>query len=251
MKKFVDINCDMGESYGHFKVGNDDAIMPFISSCNLACGFHGGDPLTILKSLKRAIHHELRIGAHPSLLNLRGFGRDVMEISVETLEADLIYQISALSGMAKSLGKDISYIKPHGYLYQLVNHQEKYASCMIRVAKMTMAEPQIMGLPASYLNLLCQNENISFIREAFLDRRYHPNGGLQSRKEEGAVLHSPEEVIIQLKNILNGKIETSDGRWIAMEADSLCIHGDHPNSVAIATEVYNYLKENSIKLNSN
>lgn len=245
----IDINCDMGESYGHFKVGQDSAIMPHISSCNIACGFHGGDPLTLLKTLELADAFDLTIGAHPSFHDLQGFGRTFIHISPENLLSDLCYQISALMGMAQYVGTSISYIKPHGAMYGWINDHELPAEILVQLAsKFGLA---IMGKPGSKLACFADLGNVVYIREGFIDRRYLLDGNLQSRNEEGAVFHHSDEVITQVTDILMfQEVTTSEGSTIPIQVDSLCIHGDHPNSPEIAHKVHHRLKELGIAMKS-
>lgn len=249
MRKTIDINCDMGESFGHFQIGNDKEILPHVSSCNIACGFHGGDPYTIYQTLELAAKYGKNVGAHPSYLNLRGFGRETMDVPTDRLEADLIYQISALSGMAKSAGTKISYVKPHGFLYHQVGQKDEIAYCLLSAVEKIDSSLAIMGFPYSRMEEICRHKGFRFIREGYLDRRYLSGGKLLSRKEQGAILHSPPHILQQMEDILlHGMVRTFSGDPIPLEVESLCIHGDHPNSAEIAREVFHHLEKISIDL---
>jgi len=225
----IDINCDLGESYGHFKMGNDDAIFPYISSCNIACGFHGGDPLQIENTIKKALKYEVQIGAHPSYPDLAGFGRRKIDLSHEELKAAIKYQIAALKGMVQSLGGELKYVKAHGALYNSIAHDEREAETFLSAVKEMDSNLAILGLAGSPFQNYCEDNGWQFLREGFLDRRYLQDGRLMARKEKGSVLESVQESIDQLKTIVNKEtVETSSGTFIPMKVDSLCIHGDNP-----------------------
>ncbi|WP_296623433.1 5-oxoprolinase subunit PxpA [Marivirga sp.] len=225
----IDINCDLGESFGQFIMGNDDAIFPYISSCNIACGFHGGDPLHIENTIKKALQHNVQIGAHPSYPDLAGFGRRKIVLSHEELKASVKYQISALIGMVKSLGGELKYIKAHGALYNSIAFGEKEANTFLSAVKEIDPDLAILGLAGSPFQEITQQCGFRFIREGFLDRRYQDDGSLMPRKEKGSVLESVEESINQFISIAQkGEVQTASGKRITMEVDSLCIHGDNP-----------------------
>ncbi|MEO0898367.1 MAG: 5-oxoprolinase subunit PxpA [Bacteroidota bacterium] len=247
MKAYIDINCDMGESYGHFTVGNDEAIMPYISSCNLACGFHGGDPLTMMKSLELAQAHQVRIGAHPGFQDVAGFGRRFMQLQPDEFLSMLCYQVSALMGMAEYVGSKVHYIKAHGAMYAWVNHDENAAQIMLKVA--STFDLAIMGKPHSLLHSLAETKDISFIREGFADRKYLHDGKLQKRSEEGAVLSSEHDIIEQVSRLLQEiPLQTADSASLKVEVDSICIHGDHSHSPRNARLIHNLLQELEIQL---
>ncbi|WMN11088.1 5-oxoprolinase subunit PxpA [Marivirga salinae] len=225
----IDINCDLGESFGQFIMGNDDAVFPHISSCNIACGFHGGDPLHIENTIKKALHHKVQIGAHPSYPDLAGFGRRKILLSAEELKASVKYQISALMGMVKALGGELKYIKAHGALYNSIAHDEKEAKTFLFAVKEINPDLAILGLSASPFEGIAQSLGFQFIREGFLDRCYQDDGSLMPRKEKGSVLESVEESLNQFISIAQKReVETASGKRIPMQVDSLCIHGDNP-----------------------
>jgi|3_EtaG_2_1085321.scaffolds.fasta_scaffold20464_2 UPF0271 protein len=225
----IDINCDLGESFGQFIMGNDDAVFPYISSCNIACGFHGGDPLHIENTIKKALHYNVQIGAHPSYPDLAGFGRRKIVLSHEELKAAVKYQISALIGMVKSLGGELKYVKAHGALYNSIAFGEKEANTFLSAIKEINPDLAILGLAGSPFQEITEESGLQFIREGFLDRSYHDDGSLMPRKEKGAVLETVEDSINQFISIAqNGEVQTTSGKRIPMEVDSLCIHGDNP-----------------------
>ncbi len=230
----IDINCDMGESYGNFKIGNDSAIFPFITSCNIACGFHGGDPLHLEKTIKGALAYEVQIGAHPSYPDLAGFGRRKMQIPEEELRALVKYQIVALKGMVESLGGKLQYVKPHGALYNTAAHQAAEAMAIIRAIQEVDDSLYLMGLAGSPIQQLALQKQVPFIAEAFADRKYMEDGRLRSRSAIGAVIDSPAEAAQQVLDIvLNQRVETYEGDFWSLEAQSICIHGDNPAAVAL------------------
>ncbi len=245
----IDINCDLGESFGQFIMGNDDAIFPHISSCNIACGFHGGDPFHIEKTIKKALHYKVQIGAHPSYPDLAGFGRRKILLSDEELKAAVKYQISALRGMTESLGGKLKYIKAHGALYNSIAHDEKEAETFLSAVKEINPDLAILGLAGSPFQEITKSFGFRFIREGFLDRRYQDDGSLMSRREKGSVLESVEDSLNQFLSIAQkGEVETASGKRIPMEVDSLCIHGDNPLAEEILTAIHQL--EQPITVNS-
>ena len=225
----IDINCDLGESFGHFSVGNDEAIFPYISSCNIACGFHGGDPLHIENTIEKALYYKVQIGAHPSYPDLAGFGRRKIILSNQELKASIKYQVSALMGMVKSQGGELKYVKAHGALYNSIAHDERAAGVFLAAVKEINPKLAVLGLSESPFEQLCLNQGFQFIKEGFLDRQYQEDGSLMPRKEKGAILDSVEASLNQFRSIaLQKEVQASSGKMISMEADSLCIHGDNP-----------------------
>lgn len=234
----IDLNCDMGESYGRFKVGNDEAIFPYVTSSNIACGFHGGDPLHIENTIKGAIAHGVRIGAHPAYPDLSGFGRRRMQLGRDELKAVVKYQIAALKGMTESLGGRLAYVKPHGALYNTAADDASEAFCIIQAIREIDPELALMGLAGSIMEETARREQIPFIAEAFADRRYESNGRLRSRSKEGAVIAAPEQAAGQVFSIARHKqVESYDGAIVPVDAQSVCIHGDNPSAISILQAV--------------
>ena len=228
------LNCYLGESYGNFTIGNDIAIFPYISSCNIACGFHGGDPLTLQKTIKAALAQGLRLGAHPAYPDLQGFGRRQMDLSSNELEATIRYQVAALKGMIESLGGKLAYVKPHGALYNKMANNADESRTVIQTIQSIDPDLQLMGLAGSTTQTVAKEMGISFIAEAFADRRYTKQGKLVSRSVKGAVINDPELVFKQVQMIVNeGLVESLDGTIIPISAQSICIHGDNPKAIAI------------------
>ncbi len=230
----IDINCDLGESFGTFQKGQDAAVFPFLTSCNIACGFHGGDPWHMEQTIQLALQHQVRIGAHPSYPDLQGFGRRSMQIPAPELKAMIKYQIAALKGMAESQGGTLTYVKPHGALYNDAAKDAALAATILQAIQELDASLSLMGLAGSEMQHQAQSKGHPFLAEAFADRRYRKDGRLQSRQEKGAVLHDPEKVCEQVLQIVTRQgVETVEGDWLPILADSICIHGDNPAAIEI------------------
>ena len=230
----ININCDMGESYGHFKVGNDDAIFPYIDSCNIACGFHGGDPFHMEATIKKAIAHDVIIGAHPAYPDLAGFGRRKMQIPPKELKAILKYQIAAIKGMTESLGGQLAYVKPHGALYNTAASSREETTVIIDAIQSIDSQLSLMGLAGSVVEMMAKEQQIPFIAEAFADRKYTADGRLQSRQIEGAVIHDPQQSAAQVLSIIQKQqVVSASGTIVPIIAQSVCIHGDNPAAVVI------------------
>ncbi|RMG76868.1 MAG: LamB/YcsF family protein [Bacteroidetes bacterium] len=235
---FIDINCDMGESYGAFRVGNDEAIMPFITSASIACGFHGGDPVHIEKTIRMALERGVRIGAHPSYPDLQGFGRRPMNLSAGDLRAFLRYQIAALKGMTESLGGQLAYVKPHGALYNAAATDPQTARVVAETVRDMGGGLSLMGLAGSVVAGVAAETDVPFIGEAFADRRYEASGQLRSRALPDAVISEPEQAAGQvLSCVQKHKVVSYAGTEISVNAQSMCIHGDNPAAVEILKSI--------------
>lgn len=230
----MDINCDMGESYGNFKIGNDAAVFPYITSSNIACGFHGGDPVHIRKTVSMALEYGVRIGAHPGYPDLAGFGRRDMELSETEIEAMLLYQISALQGMTQSLGGSLSYVKPHGAFYNRIARDTEVAKVVFKTMDLLSPSLPLMVLAGSPAETLAREKGRPVIAEAFADRRYEGDGQLMSRKKEGAVIHQAEQAARQVVSLaLHHQLTAANGTRLHIQAQSVCIHGDNPQAIEI------------------
>ncbi|MCR9287543.1 5-oxoprolinase subunit PxpA [Saprospiraceae bacterium] len=230
----IDINCDMGESFGNYKIGNDEEIMPYISSANIACGFHGGDPFHIEQTIKNALKYGISIGAHPSYPDLQGFGRRKMTIKNAELKAILKYQIAAVKGLVESYGGTLKYVKPHGALYNTAANDANETYVILEAIDEIDPKILLMGMAGSITEEVAKKENIPYVAEAFADRSYTENGRLMSRQKNGSVLYKPNEIVEQvLSIILEKKVKTQTGKLINLTAQSICIHGDNPNVIEI------------------
>jgi UPF0271 protein len=227
----------MGESYGVYTMGMDDAIMPYIDMVNLACGFHAGDPLTMHASIKLAKKHKVEIGAHPAYPDLVGFGRREMKCSTEEIVAMVLYQCGALDGISKSEGVKVSYLKPHGALYNTMMKDMEVFKAICKAVLMYEADIKLMILSTSKNHIfkeIAQRYKVSLLYEVFADRAYTDEGYLLQRSEKNAVFTKKEE-ILQRATLLQEKgcIKTITGRYIELEADTLCMHSDTPNALEL------------------
>jgi len=225
----IDINCDMGESIGNLIIGQDEKLMPFITSCNIACGYHGGDPYHMQKTIELALKHNVRMGAHPSYPDVDGFGRREMSVEKEELKALLVSQIDGLNQMVNRFGGELRYVKPHGALYNKASVNSKEAKIIIDAIQTVSPQLALMGLAGSIMQKAAKEKDIEFIPEAFCDRKYKIDGTLMSRAKQGAVLSNVNEVYTQVNSIVFDKTVTiNSGESISINADSICIHGDNP-----------------------
>jgi UPF0271 protein len=244
----IDINCDMGESYGNVIIGNDAAIFPYITSCNIACGFHGGDPVHMEKTINLALKYGARIGAHPSYPDRENFGRKKMHVPADELKAIIRYQLAALIGMTNALGGKVHYVKPHGALYNTSAESETEALAIVESIQSMDENLAVMGLPTSRLEDAVKAKGMRFIREAFADRRYHRNGRLVSRDIPGSVIDDPHVATQQVLSIIMKKEVTSmEGDIIPIDAQSICVHGDHPHTLAVLETIDEACKSHGIR----
>jgi UPF0271 protein len=229
------INCDVGESYGNFSVGDDSRIIPLIHAANIACGMHGGDPYHIERTINMALEHQVIIGAHPGYPDIQGFGRRIIPMKEEELSSFVKYQICALKGLVEANGGVLDYVKPHGALYNHMAKNQKEAQVVINAIKSIDPNLKIMGLAGSHLKKLVTEAKMDFIAEAFADRAYENDLSLRSRSLDGALIKEPEKAIEQVISILKSqKVTTYAGLKITLEAESFCIHGDNPAAFLIA-----------------
>lgn len=251
VKKFIDLNSDLGESFGQWKMGNDQAMLQVVSSANIACGFHAGSPVTILNTLKAAKTNNVTIGAHVGYPDLVGFGRRNMDIASNELTADVIYQIGALKGLATSIGAKVSYVKPHGALYNTIANDKRQAMAVINAISQIDANLILVALAGSPLIGWAKHQGLHVVAEAFADRSYHVDGTLVSRKETGAVLHDPELVAERMLQLVrDGGVTSIEGEFVTIEADSICVHGDSEGALAMAQKVREKLQQNGITITS-
>lgn len=238
----IDLNADMGESFGQWTMGDDAAMLDVVSSANIACGFHAGDPLVLARTCAGAAERGVRIGAHVAYRDLAGFGRHFIDVEPERLEAEVLYQLSAIDGVARAHGTSVGYVKPHGALYNTIVHDERQAGAVVAAVtrfNATATSPlAILGLPGAVVLDMAESQGIRALREAFADRAYTAEGTLVPRRTPGAVLHDPDAVAERmLALVTTGEVEAIDGSRITMTADSICVHGDSPGAVAMATRL--------------
>ncbi len=247
----IDLNSDLGESYGAWAMGDDAAMLAIVSSANVACGFHAGDSLGILKTVKAAAEKGVSIGAHVSYPDRVGFGRRDMDVSPADLIADVIYQIGALKGIAAAAGVTVDYVKPHGALYNRIAHDPKQGQAVIDGIKAIDPSLVLMGLAGAPILDLARKSGLQVVAEAFADRAYMPDGQLVSRREAGAVLHDTQLIAQRMLQLTReGTLEAIDGSLIKVDAQSICVHGDSPGAVAIAREIRRAFEADGIAVRS-
>ena len=247
----MDLNSDLGESFGAWTMGDDAAMLDIVSSANVACGFHAGDAAGILATLKAAKARNVVVGAHVAYRDLAGFGRRNMDVASSDLVADVIYQIGALQGLARAAGTTVKYVKPHGALYNTIAQDKRQAMDVITAMKAIDPSLVLMALAGAPLIGWARDAGLTVVAEAFADRGYTPQGALVSRREAGAVLHD-EQLIAQrmLTLVREGVIEAVDGSMVRVEADSICVHGDSPGAVAIARNIRQRFEQEGVQIAS-
>ena len=232
----IDLNCDLGESFGAWTMGDDDAMFPLVTSASIACGFHAGDPTTMLAACRAAVEHGVAIGAHPAYRDLVGFGRRDMEVPAEQLHADVLYQVSALAGMAAHARGAVRYLKPHGALYNRIAVDLEVAEVIADVAQ-GIGLP-VVGLAGSAIESACERVGVRFVPEAFADRGYLADGTLAPRGLAGALITDPDEVAHRVvRMVVENTIVALDGTLVTVSPESVCLHGDTPGAPAIARAV--------------
>lgn len=240
------LNCDMGESFGQWQLGCDEKIMPYIDMANIACGFHASDPLTMQKTVQLALQHNVKIGAHPSYPDLVGFGRRHMTCSSDEIYAFVSYQIGALAAFCKQNNHTLSYVKPHGALYNDMMRDANILNAILRAIADYDNSLTLVLLATShnaYFQSIADNYHISLIFEAFSDRRYTDLGELQPRHEEGAVLHESGDVVTQISSLIkHGHVITNSGNILPIEADTICVHGDSQSALNAVLAISKQLK---------
>ncbi|WP_122434050.1 LamB/YcsF family protein [Pseudomonas viridiflava] len=245
----IDLNSDLGESFGAWSMGDDAAILEVVSSANVACGFHAGDPAGILRTLEAAAARDVAVGAHVAYPDLVGFGRRNMDVPAEQLTADVIYQIGALQGLARSAGTTVTYVKPHGALYNTIAGDPVQAAAVIQAILRIDPQLKLVCLANSKLLGWARDAGLTCVSEAFADRAYTAKGTLVSRSRPGAVLHDVELITARmLRLVRDGVIEAEDGSLIELEADSICVHGDSPGAVNIAHALKQRLLEAGVNI---
>ena len=243
----IDLNSDLGEGFGAWTLGDDDALLDVVTSANVACGFHAGDPDILRRVCGQAAERGVVIGAQVGYRDLHGFGRRAMDVEPATLTNEVIYQIAALDGFARVAGTRVSYVKPHGALYNAVVHHREQATAVVEAIRLYDASLPVMGLPGSLILDVAARAGVRAVTEAFADRGYTPQGTLVPRSEPGALLHDPWQVAERMVTMVKtGTLQASDGSDVAVSARSICVHGDSPEAVTIAVAVRRALSEAGI-----
>jgi len=244
----IDLNADMGEGFGAYKIGHDEALLDIVTSANVACGFHAGDA-TIMQSLAALAKEKgVGLGAHPGFNDLWGFGRRAIQMKARDLEYQVAYQIGALQGLAAFSGNRVRHVKPHGALYNMAARDADYAVAIARAVKAADAALILVGLPGSEMQRAAERAGLRFAREGFCDRLYADDGSLMPRTAPGAVLKEPGSAAMQAVALAEGAVVAASGKTIPLEVDTLCIHGDEPAAVEVAKAVRAALSAAGISL---
>ncbi|KLO57289.1 hypothetical protein AA671_22415 [Delftia tsuruhatensis] len=247
----IDLNSDLGESLGGWRMGDDAAMLDIVSSANVACGFHAGDPAGILETLKAARARGAIVGAHVSYPDLVGFGRRNMDVASADLVAGVIYQIGALQGLARVAGTEVRYVKPHGALYNTIAHDRRQATDVITAMRAIDPSLVLVALAGSPLIDWARDAGLTVVAEAFADRGYTPEGTLVSRRDPGAVLHDVDQIAARMLMLVReGVVEAVDGSSVRIAADSICVHGDSPGAVAIARHLRERFEQEGVRISS-
>jgi UPF0271 protein len=245
----IDLNADLGEGFGVWRLGDDDAMLDVVTSANVACGFHAGDPAGLARTCRAAARRGVRIGAQVGYRDLAGFGRRFIDVTAEELTADVIYQIGALQALAHAAGSAVRYVKPHGALYNTIVTDSAQAHAVAEAVHAVDPGLPVLGLAGSAFFAAAARLGLRTVPEAFADRAYRPDGQLVSRREPDAVLHDPDEIATRvLAMVTTGRLAAVDGSSVTVEAESICVHGDSPGAVQIATTVRERLVAEGIML---
>lgn len=247
----IDINCDLGEGYGEYRFADDAGIMPYISSANIACGFHAGDAALMEASVALAVTHGVAIGAHPGLPDLQGFGRRGMSITPAEVYQIILYQLGALSAFTRAAGTGIHHLKPHGALYHMATVNRSIADAIVQAVNDFDNTVMIYGPPYSQLIEAAGTRGLGIAREAFADRRYLADGSLMPRSDSIAVITDAALVMQQVRNIITkNEVITGDGEVVTLHADTICIHSDTPGAAHLAKQIHAGLTVQNILIKS-
>lgn len=245
----IDLNADMGEGLGLWQMTDDEALLQIVTSANVACGFHAGDPSQMLKVCRLAADAGTSVGAHVAYRDLVGFGRRFIDIDPAELTADVLYQLHAIDGVARSAGTQVKYVKPHGALYNTIVHHEEQGRAVVEALKLFGRDIPVMGLPKAVWLDMAAAEGMRTVREAFPDRAYTADGRLAKRGTPGAKIDDPATVAERAVAMARDhQIVATDGTTIEVSADSLCVHGDSPSAVAIAGSVRQALTDAGVQV---
>ena len=245
----LDLNSDLGESFGRWVLGDDEAVLGLVTSANVACGFHAGDPTTLRRTCAAAAARGVVVGAQVGYRDLAGFGRRFIDVAPDELADDVVYQIGALDGMCLVAGTAVRYVKPHGALYNAVVHHEEQAAAVVAAVRDYSTDLPVLGLPGSAFLRAAEKAGLRAVPEFFVDRAYTREGTLVSRREAGAVLHDPDDVSARvLRLVTDGVVTAIDGSDVAVRAESACVHGDSPEAVDMARAVRSGLEKAGVVL---
>jgi len=248
VSRTMDLNCDIGESFGPWRMGSDLAMFEFISSANIACGFHAGDPTTMHGVVKAAVAHNVAIGAHTGFPDLQGFGRREMSVSHSEAYAMTLYQVGALTAFVHASGARLHHVKPHGALYNMAAKNRPLADALAQAVRDIDPALVFYGLAGSEMISAAKAIGLSTASEVFADRTYEADGSLVSRNISGAMIECEEDALAQVRQMLEGQVRARSGELIQIHADTVCLHGDQPHAVAFAKRLAEELKKDGVRV---
>jgi len=250
MADWIDLNSDLGEGFGRYTMGNDDAMLDIVSSVNVACGFHAGDPDIMARLAAETKNRGIALGAHPGFLDLHGFGRrEIHGIPAQELENLVIYQLGALQALARSVGQKLSHVRAHGALGNMSDSDAEIASPLVSAVKKADSSLALMTLPHCAADVAARKVGLRVIRQAFADRAYNDDGSLVSRRLQGALISDPREAAERTLRLVNdGVVKSINGKLITIEARTVCVHGDSPAAVTMAEAIRNRLENAGITI---
>ena len=247
----IDLNCDLGESFGNYKIGMDEEVIKYVSSANIACGFHASDPLVMEKTVLMAKNAGVAVGAHPGFPDLVGFGRRNMNVSVPELKAMVLYQLGALDAFCRKNKIKMQHVKPHGAMYNMAAKDEKLALAIAEAVAEYDSSLILLGLSGSQMLAVAQKVGLPFKKEVFADRAYEEDGSLVARTKPGAMIEDENQAIERLITMIRyGKVRAITGKEISVEPDSVCVHGDNPKALDFVIRIKNRLTEEGITVES-
>ncbi|MFA4647380.1 LamB/YcsF family protein [Pyrococcus kukulkanii] len=245
----VDLNSDLGESFGRYKLGLDEEVMKYITSANVACGWHAGDPLVMRKTVRLAKENGVEVGAHPGYPDLMGFGRRYMKLTPEEARNYILYQIGALYAFVKAEGLELQHVKPHGALYNAMVKEEDLARAVIEGILDFDKNLILVTLSNSRVAEIAEEMGLKVAHEVFADRAYNPDGTLVPRGRPGAVIHDKEEIAERVISMVrDGGVKAINGEWVELKVDTICVHGDTPKAVEITAYIRKKLEEEGVKI---
>ena len=247
----VDVNCDLGESFGRYQLGEQEEVLKYVTSANIACGFHAGDPTVMRKTVALAVENDVRIGAHPSFPDLIGFGRRQMYVEPQEAYDMVVYQIGALDAFLRLHNTQLQHVKPHGALYNMAAVDPSLAEAIAQAVKDVSPSLVLYGLAGSELTKAGEKLGLTVAHEVFADRTYQPDGTLTPRTEANALITDEQQSLDQIRQmVMEGSVRAVDGTNVKLQADTICVHGDSPHAVAFARRIYDGLRESGVNVQS-
>jgi UPF0271 protein len=245
----VDLNCDLGESFGAYRIGMDEEVLPFISSANIACGFHAADPVVMDRTVKLAAERHVMAGAHPGFPDLMGFGRRNMNVSPAEAKAYVMYQVGALDAFCRAQNVKMQHVKPHGALYNMAGKDHALALAICEGIQAVNPDLILLGLSGSQMLLAAEEIGLKAAKEVFADRAYEEDGSLVARTKPGAMIEDEDLAVARvIRMVKEGKVEAVTGKEIAIRADSICVHGDGPKALAFVRKIRAALEQEGIQI---